>query len=144
VFLAFRLLGSLLGAATLAIAAGACQTTRTTQSASTSEEFVVSRAKPDRAWRVAGPDRDHGFVVQFREQGSSERTYFSVRNLHLQDLGIVDEHGRAYRYRPHQRDPEWVGSGTVLEGARRILDAPSACSLEEVALGALDPVARTE
>jgi hypothetical protein len=101
----------------------------------------VSRAAPDRAWRVAGPDRDHGFVVRFREEGDAERAYFSVRNVHLQDLGIVDARGRAYRYRPHQRDPEWVGSGTVLEGARRILDAPAPCRLEEVALGALHPAA---
>jgi hypothetical protein len=130
-------------AAALAVVFGSCRTTRSTQPSGANEAYFVSLSSPDRAWRVAGPERDHGFVVRFREEDHAERTYFSVRNVHLQDLGIVDARGRAYRYRPHQRDPDWVGSGTVLEGARRILDAPEPCRLEEVALGALDPLAFT-
>jgi hypothetical protein len=130
-------LRSLVGVLLFGITLGACRTTSTTQPSAASEPCAVTHAAPVRAWRVVGPEREHGFVVRFQEEGASERTYFSVRNLHQQDLGIVDALGRAYRYRPHQRDPEWLGSGTVLDGARRILDAPLESHLVEVALGAL-------
>ena len=34
-----------------------------------------------------------------------------------QDLGMIDTLGRAWRYRPHTREAEWLTTGTVVQGA---------------------------
>ncbi len=47
-------------------------------------------------------------------------------------MGIVDLDGRAFRYRAHSIDPEWIGSGPVFDGARRILDAETTPDAVEV------------
>jgi hypothetical protein len=64
--------------------------------------------------------------VRFEDESAPEHTFFSVRNERHQELGMIDRLGRAFRYRPHERDPEWLGTGTVLDGTRRILGAGTA------------------
>ena len=73
-----------------------------------------------------------GFVLRF-EASEDGRCFHSVRNEWNQELGLVDAEGRAWRYRPHASEPEWLGTGTVGEGAGRILGA-TAASLEPMAL----------
>ena len=68
------------------------------------------------------------------EETDGTRYFFSVRNAHQHELGLVDSFGRAYRYRPHQEEPEWLGTGTVEEGVRRILELSEEALLEPVAL----------
>ena len=46
---------------------------------------------------------------------------------------MIDAHGRAYRYMPHQREPAWVGTGTIAQGAGAILDIGVPCRLIELA-----------
>jgi hypothetical protein len=62
-----------------------------------------------------------GFVVLFEASNSPQEAVYVVRNLYQQDLGIVDAWGRAFRYQPHEDDPEWVGSGSVIRGVQQIL-----------------------
>lgn len=73
-----------------------------------------------------------GALVRFEEQGNSERAFYSVRNREGQEIGIVDVHGRVWRYRAHESEPEWLGTGTVFEGALKILGGSSAGTPVEV------------
>lgn len=91
---------------------------------------------PERAWEVVAGGRVVGVVVEFREAGQPRR-FFSVRNPEQQELGLVDEHGRAWRSRAHEDEPEWLGTGTVAEGATRILGLESTATLFEVPLSTL-------
>ena len=77
-----------------------------------------------------------GEVALLREtaEGAEDAEYYSVRNAYHQELGSLDEHGRAWRFVPHQREAEWVGTGTLVEGARKILELGPGADLEEVEL----------
>lgn len=96
------------------------------------------RSHAARAWDLVDGTQRAGFVVRFEEPGAEGRAWYSVRNRYAQELGIVDVDGRAWRYRPHQREPEWLGSGTVLAGASRILEAGSQASLVEISIADIE------
>jgi hypothetical protein len=102
-----------------------CRTTSRTTSAIASEA-VVSTGAVSGLWQVLDDGRAVGFLVRFEDESAPEHTFFSVRNERHQELGMIDRLGRAFRYRPHERDPEWLGTGTVLDGTRRILGAGTA------------------
>jgi len=68
----------------------------------------------------------------FEERGNVERAFYSVRNREGQEIGIVDLHGRAWRYHAHVSESEWLGTGTVFEGALKILGGSSAGTPVEV------------
>lgn len=85
-----------------------------------------------RAWELWESGRCLGAFVRFEEHGNTERAFYSVRNREGQELGIVDLDGRAWRYRAHASEPEWLGSGTVIDGARRILGGTTAATSVEV------------
>lgn len=91
---------------------------------------------PERAWEVVERGRVIGIVVAFQESGG-ERRFYSVRNAHHQELGLVDEHGRSWRYRAHESEPDWLGSGTIAEGVGRILGLTAGATLFEVPLSTL-------
>jgi len=96
----------------------------------------VRTAEPARAWELvssaAGDEGETvGMVLFFRARGEREDSLYMVRNVWHQDLGLIDAYGRAYRYLPHHREPAWVGSGTVLQGAERILGVKE-CGMVEV------------
>ena len=107
-----------------------CETTR--NALPTGGERTPARTEPVRAWAIVSGGEAHGFAVRFEEK-DGDRFFFSVRNENQQELGLVDSLGRAYRYRPHQEEPEWLGTGTVEEGVRRILELPEGARLEPVA-----------
>lgn len=87
--------------------------------------------KPSLAWEVLdGAGSNVGLVVLFEAGGQLEPTYI-VRNEWHQDLGRVDQLGRAFRYVPHAKEAAWVGSGTLLQGIERILQRQS-CQLIEM------------
>lgn len=122
-------------ACALALTVTGCETTH--RDTSPKPDAVLSVAYPVRAWEVLEAGVTRGYLVRFREAGS-ERGYYMVRNPAQQDLGMVDLLGRAWRYRAHE-ETEWLGSGTVLGGARRILGLESGVGdLREVALDRLD------
>jgi hypothetical protein len=50
---------------------------------------------------------------------------------------MVDFEGRAWRYRLHEEELEWLGTGTVVEGVRRILGTSALALLESAELGSL-------
>jgi hypothetical protein len=111
------------------VALAGCRTTSQTTSAIASEA-VVSTGSVSGLWQVVDDGRTVGFLVRFEDAAAPGHTFFSVRNERHQELGMIDRLGRAFRYRPHEREPEWLGTGTVLDGTRRILGAGTA--LEEV------------
>jgi hypothetical protein len=120
----------------LALFVVACRTTRTSTPPNMSSAVIV-RGMPDEAWQVVDGGRVLGFVVHYDTSGETGKAYFSVRNEHQQELGIVDGQGRAWRYRVHQREPDWLGSGTVVSGARSILSGSDATLLVPIALDRL-------
>jgi hypothetical protein len=96
---------------------------------------------PGDAWTIlGGSDAELGFVVRFEEVAPTldqARTFFSVRNIHGQELGLVDDLGRAWRYRPHALEPDWVGTDGLAEGVARILGSPAQILLQPAELQAI-------
>lgn len=117
----------------LLFAAAACRTT-TTSSPPGADNVFVTRTNAVRAWELWEGGKCLGSTVRYADPHHLGQGFFSVRNRDQQDLGMIDIEGRAWRYRPHQREPEWIGTGTVLEGARRILDAGERAELIEIGL----------
>jgi len=112
--------------------------TSESQSQRTSPKLpVITRALPVRGWEVRDDGRLAGSVLLYTEPERTNMGYYSVRNAQGQVLGMVDFDGRAWRYRVHEEQPEWLGTGTVLEGVRRILGTSALAALEEAELGTL-------
>ena len=86
-----------------------------------------------RAWEVVEQSRVAGVVIEFSER-DGERRFFSVRNALQQELGMVDAYGRVWRFLPHDEDSEWLGTGTVGEGAGQILGLEGEVELFEIDL----------
>lgn len=120
--------------AALLLTLAACETTRSVLP--TSGERTPAHTQATEAWRVVSDGETRGFAVRF-EEANGERYFFSVRNANQQELGLVDALGRAYRYRPHREEPEWLGTGTVEDGVRRILELSDGARLDPVALSEL-------
>lgn len=117
----------------LAIPSFACQT-RVSRTQVPAEAVPMASALPTRAFELVERGRVVGIVVEFVEL-RGDRRFFSVRNELQQELGLVDQDGRFWRYRAHgEEDAEWIGSGTVLLGAIRILEADEGCEMFEVGL----------
>jgi hypothetical protein len=100
-------------------------------------EALVST--PRAAWRAIEGPRSLGFVLRFEPSSGRHAAFHSVRNVWNQELGLVDAEGRAWRYRPHAREPLWLGTGTVLDGTRAILSAGEDLELLPVDLSELQP-----
>ena len=110
-----------------------CRTTKSVRP-KTPEQPVVYRAAPTRSWDVLVDQEPRGRIVHFAPEEAPEQAVYVVRNLYGQDLGWIDSLGRAYRLLPHHREPAWVGTGTVSQGAARILRVERTCTLIETAL----------
>lgn len=115
---------------------GACRTT------SNDAPAGVAQARPivleaQRLWRVLELGQVTGQVVRFAAAQAPDdptRHYYSVRNALGQELGAIDGHGRAWRFEPHQSAPRFVGTGSVVVGARAILGASEQAELVEAEL----------
>lgn len=125
-----------------AVLAAGCETTESRRPLPADPGEIV-RAAPTRAWEIREGELLLGHLVAFE---SGERTMYMVRNPWHQDIGLIDEFGRAYRYLPHHREPAWVGTGTVAQGVAEILEAGEECQLVETALpsAALEAAAPAE
>jgi len=117
----------------------ACHTTETSQPPGPST-IAVTRATPVRAWELWQEGLLLGSLVRFEETGDAGRAFYSVRNREGQEIGLVDLDGRAWRHRQNQKHPEWLGSGTVIEGTRRILDGSEKAELIEIDVARLREV----
>jgi hypothetical protein len=124
-----------------AASASACRVT-TTERLARPEAVHVEHGSAARSWNVRAGGAVIGRVVLFEAEERPEAPVFMVQNEVGQDLGMIDGLGRAWRYRPHQRDAEWVGTGTVSEGAALILGAET-CLLEEIPLAEALEAAQT-
>ena len=97
----------------------------------------MTRAPAAEGWELWEADALLGSVVRYAARERAGSGFFGVRDVHGQDLGMIDLRGRAWRYRPHRREPEWLGTGTILKGARLILGGGAASRLVEIELGTL-------
>jgi len=122
-------LGVLLGLLSASFS-GSCRVTET-ESPVYVENAGIRRAKPSRIWSVVTEDGVVGEVVYCVSTGRPEDSFYMVRNLWQQDLGLIDSLGRAYRYVPHRSEPAWVVTGTVAQGAAGILLLAGECDLIE-------------
>jgi hypothetical protein len=126
-------------ACALVLGAWACTTARSSEPAGMSQAQPF-RTEAVRAWQVIDLTGLRGIVVQFTDRDQPDqpgRQFFSVRNPLQQELGSIDALGRAWRFVPHEREAHWVGTGTLLEGARRILGASDGATLVEISLSDL-------
>ncbi len=115
----------------VSVPCSACRTTSTSHVPGPSS-IEVTQTTPVRAWEMWEAGRCLGSVVRFEERGNEERAFYSVRNREGQEIGIVDLHGRIWRYRAHASESEWLGTGTVFEGALKILGGSPAGAPVEV------------
>ena len=115
------------------LGAGCVQTT--VRPATEQTPQLILTARPARAWQVVEAGTQIGRVVFYASNQDPAESLFSVQNVFQQELGLIDSLGKAWRYRPHQLEAEWVTTGTLLEGARAILES-EAGSLHEVAFAA--------
>lgn len=121
----------------LATLAAGCRVTRRS-SPPALNLTLLQRSMAERAWLVHdGQDRMVGSVVRYEEPAGEQRFSYIVRNIHEQDMGMVDQLGRAYRYRPHQ-GPEWLSTGPVEEGVLVILGQGPDGTLREISLEELE------
>lgn len=118
-------------AAFLLVLLAACTTTRELTPVG-ADAAVIQRLDVDRAWRVLEGNALRGFIVRFADPKLPQRCSYSVRNELQQELGTIDEHGRAWRFVPHQREPDWVTTSTLARGAAAILRAGGEVKLEPV------------
>ena len=88
------------------------------------------------AWNAVSNETVVGIVIHYADAHAD--SVYVVRNVWQQDIGYVDGLGRAWRFQPHEREPAWVGSGTLAQGVERILCAPTACTLVRIELPAAD------
>ena len=100
---------------------------------------IITRTVATRAWQVRDDGVLVGSVLLYSDSAQPEKGYYSVRNPNAQVLGMVDLAGRSWRYRIHEEQPEWLGTGPVVEGVRRILGTSALTSLEEVDPQSLAP-----
>jgi hypothetical protein len=117
-------------AALLLLGLGGCRTTETRESMHIERPPIV-RASVTRIWSVLLEGSPVGEVVFFESTDRVEDSIYMVRNVWQQDLGLIDSLGRAYRFTPHSEEPAWVGTGTVTQGAARILRIDENCVLVE-------------
>ncbi len=99
-------------------------------------DLGARQAKAQDSWKVLEGSDLRGFVVRFEEAAPNKQILLSVRNGHNQDLGWIDQLGRAWRYRLHE-DPEWVSTGSTLQGVRTILKLGDGARLENCPLSEL-------
>ncbi|MCK6447823.1 MAG: hypothetical protein L6Q99_15635 [Planctomycetes bacterium] len=120
-------------------ALAACKTQKTEEPAGSSLH-QIEKLTAIRAWNVLEAGRRVGSIVLYaapEAPDDASKHYFSVRNTFQQELGSLDGLGRAWKFSPHQREARAVGSGTVLDGARKILGLGPDSELVEVELSAL-------
>jgi len=120
----------------LALPGAACVTSQSTKYFASPKRDAV-HTEPARAWRLLHGEESAGFVVLFRAAKKDGQLWFAVRNEWNQELGMVDSLGRAWRFRPHGEEAEWLGSGTVADGAALILRLEGVHRLTEIGLETL-------
>jgi len=124
-------------ASTIAIAVALCTSVFAgscviTEGSKGSDEVPVIRStQPERMWEVFEDGSLVGSVVLFE---SKKDSFFSVRNEWQQDVGMIDSMGRAWAFKPHDEEAEWMGSGGIATGAGQILGATGEVVIREVEL----------
>ena len=123
-----------------ALALATCVACRTTSSESPAggRDVSATHSLATRVWQLVIDGEPQGVVTRYESDEQPPRTFFLVRNLARQDLGLVDSLGRAWRYRPHEREAEWVATGTVLQGAVAIVGLAGVGELRELPMNTPD------
>jgi hypothetical protein len=84
-------------------------------------EYEILRGAPGRAFDVRRQGELIGLAQRYEADGLPGRGWTVVQNPYGQDLGLLDEHGRAWRYRPFGAEPELLGTFDTAEGIARLL-----------------------
>jgi hypothetical protein len=106
--------------ALVALLPAACRTTSSASPAGL-QGASVTRSRCIECWELVQGGITQGLLLRYISSEDPPRTFFLVQNREHQDLGLIDNLGRAWRYVPHERESQWVATGTVLEGAGAIL-----------------------
>ena len=120
---------------------GACITSTSSQPVGL-DRAIITSIPVSRAWVVQESAKTVGSVVRYSERGSDGRFLYVVRNLWDQDLGVIDEQGRAWRRVPHE-DDHWIGTGTIVQGVRQILDTGPDTQMLELPIEAVEGATAT-
>ncbi|MFN0242112.1 MAG: hypothetical protein ACKVWV_04400 [Planctomycetota bacterium] len=120
------------------VATTACRTS-TTRSEESAPGLTIARAMPVRAWAVRSGERTLGSLVRYEDPVDPSRALFVVRDHEQHDLGLVDVHGRAWRYVLHSREPKLLGTGTVAHATALIFAIEGEIELVELAIDDLRP-----
>lgn len=83
-------------------------------------------------WRVLDEQGETlGYVARTRYAfAEGEVVRFHVENARFQEVGYIDENGRAFRVMPFRDEPEFVLTGSLEDDLQRLLRARSAVKLE--------------
>ena len=127
----------------LGLSVSSCVTSTTTVGAVETKGALLSVVPAERAWLVENEGSFLGSVVRFTGQGGSKEFFFMVRNPWDQDVGMIDHLGRSWKRVPHEEDA-WLGTGTVLEGVQRILEAGERAHMVELDVSQLEARTRAE
>lgn len=74
-----------------------------------------------------------GYIAQTRYTFSGgDVTLWLVENAHFQDVGFIDENGRAYRNAAFSDRPRWVTTASMEECARVLLEADASVKLTKL------------
>lgn len=110
---------SVLGAALVLATLAGC--VRTTVDRPGDGGAAVREVPATGAYEVRADGAMVGQVQRYGDATDPQQHYFVVMNPWGQELGIVDGLGRVWRQRPHQEEPEAIGSGPLAEGVQRLL-----------------------
>jgi len=119
----------------LALAAG-CRTTRMARPLTLQTPPEAIRLEAQRAWGVLEDGRRLGTVIEFRPITRVRDPIFSVLDPAGLEMGLVDALGRVWQGPAEGGERLWLGSGTLLEGARRLLGGGEGAVLVAEALPA--------
>jgi len=103
-----------------ALALGACRT-RSSHAPANVEGGRPQSLRAVRTFEVRAEGELAGYLVLYESEAATRDFYYAVQNELRQELGMIDALGRAWRYRAFQREPDWIGTGTVAQGAAAVL-----------------------
>lgn len=126
-----RLVAAFACALLAALPLGGCRTRRSHAPANM-EGGRPQSLRAARAFEVRAEGELAGYLVLYESEGAARDFYYAVQNELRQELGMIDALGRAWRFRAFQREPDWIGTGTVAQGAAAVLGLAGEPALLEV------------
>lgn len=80
-------------------------------------------------WSIRDAESHLGWIQRYETEDSAPQLIYSVQNVWSQELGWIDALGRAFALELHGAPPRFLGSGTLAEGAARVLELEGSVEL---------------